>query len=69
MPATVGCRRTPRLELLTVWDQDASARFGTCEIHWRVAANGSRAAEALKTNVATALRHGQAKAIVCSLTI
>ena len=44
MPATIRCRRLPRLELLpTVWDQDARARFGTHEIHWRVAPGGSDA--------------------------
>jgi hypothetical protein len=49
MPATVRCRRIPRLELLpTVWDQDASARIGTREIHWRVAAAVARRGKLLK---------------------
>jgi hypothetical protein len=69
MPATVRCRRTPRLELLTVWDQDASARFGTRESHceWPLAV--PRRAEALKTNVATALRRGLAQLTVRDLTL
>jgi hypothetical protein len=62
-------RRIPRLELPTVWDQDASARFGTREIHWRAAPAVPTRAEALKTNVATALRREQAAVSVCSLTI
>jgi hypothetical protein len=41
MPAAVRCRPVRRLSVPTVWDQYARGRFGTREIHWRVAADGS----------------------------
>jgi hypothetical protein len=62
MPATVRCRRIPLLKLPTVWDHLAKS---TSE--WSPAV--PRQAEALKTNVATALRREPAKFTVCSLTI
>jgi hypothetical protein len=69
MPATVRCRRTPRLELLTVRDQDASARFGTRESHceWPLAV--PRRAEALKQMLRQRCDGGSAQLTVRDLTL
>jgi len=69
MPATVRCRRIPRLELPTVWIRTPAPALELAKSTGEWPPAVPTRAEALRTNVATALRREPATVSACSLTI
>jgi hypothetical protein len=69
MPATVPCRRIPRLELPTVWIRTPAPALELAKSTGEWPPAVPTRAEALKTNVATALRRGLAQPTVRDLTL